>query len=126
MTSESSSPATAAQKAVLTKAFMRAAQLLALSRTDLSQVIGVSPASLSRIYNQTAFLSPRTKEGELAALLIRIYRSIDSQLGGNEELCRAWLHSPNQHLGAVPAELLKTITGITHVANYLDAMRAKV
>ncbi|MFB6259555.1 MAG: MbcA/ParS/Xre antitoxin family protein [Thiohalorhabdaceae bacterium] len=34
-----------------------------------------------------------------------------------------WLRNPNEGLGGVPLERLYEVTGITEVANYLDAHR---
>jgi hypothetical protein len=32
----------------------------------------------------------------------------------------------NHHLGAPPADLLQTVSGLVHVAEYLDAMRGQL
>jgi len=50
-------------QAVLTKAALRAADLLALQNTDLAKVIGVSNATVSRYRNGSAEISPATKTG---------------------------------------------------------------
>ena len=70
-------------------------------------------------------LDPRTKEGELAVLFVRLYRSLDGLVGGQDDAARSWMHSDNDHLGAPPARLVQTVTGIVHVLEYLDAMRGK-
>jgi transcriptional regulator with XRE-family HTH domain len=109
---------------VLTRALLRAAERLGLSQRDLAAVLGVSPATLSRLPRRP--LDPQSKEGELAVLFVRLYRSLDALLGGNAAKARAWLFAPNHHLGGVPAEMIRTIVGLTHVIEYLDAMRGKV
>lgn len=112
--------------AVLAKAALRAADLLGLSRADLATVIGTSQASLSRIAGGRRGLQPDTKEGELALLVVRVFRSLDALVGGDAEAARSWLHAENAHLGGVPAERLRSVEGLVHVAEYLDAMRGRL
>jgi hypothetical protein len=116
--------APAARPAVLTKATLRAAALLGLKDAELARVVGVSPATLSRLRRDRT-IAPVSKEGELAVLLVRVYRSLDALLGGQEGPIRAWFHAENRHLGGVPARLVQTVPGLVHVLQYLDAMRAK-
>lgn len=111
---------------VLTRALLRAAQLLGLSQKDTARIVGVSAASLSRLAAGTRPIHPHSKEGECALLLIRIYRALDALLGGREEHVKAWFHAENEHVGGIPAERVKTVTGLVAVAEYLDAMRGKL
>jgi DNA-binding XRE family transcriptional regulator len=111
--------------AVLTRATLRAAERLALTKAQLAQVLGISPASLSRL-GRGRHIDPDSKEGELALLFLRAFRSLDSLMGGNEAAARAWLAGENLHLGGVPAELLARVDGLVHVVEYLDAMRGKL
>jgi nucleoside-diphosphate-sugar epimerase len=109
---------------VLTRAALRAADLLGLPRKDLAVVLGVSPSTLSRLDERP--LDPARKEGELAVLFVRLFRSLDALLGGQTEKARQWLHAPNRHLGGIPAERIRTVTGLVDAIEYLDAMRGKV
>ncbi len=109
---------------VLTRAALRAAVLLGLSQQDLAGVLGVSPSTVSRLDDRP--LDPARKEGELAVLFVRLFRSLDALLGGSTEKARQWLHAPNHHLGGVPAERIRTVTGLVDAIEYLDAMRGKV
>jgi transcriptional regulator with XRE-family HTH domain len=111
--------------AVLTKAALHAAELLGMSAAHLAAVIGVSPASLSRLRSSERAIDPHQKEGELALLFVRMYRSLAALLGDTAS-CRSWFHSENVHLGGVPAGLVRRIEGLVHVNEYLDAMRGKV
>lgn len=110
---------------VLSRAFLRAAERLGLSQRDAAGLLGVSEATLSRISGGRA-IEPASKEGEIALLFLRIFRSLDAVVGGNAAHARAWLHGSNLHLGGVPAEMIASIQGIVHVAEYLDAMRGKL
>jgi hypothetical protein len=71
-------------------------------------------------------LQPDRKEWQLAALFIRLFRSLDSITGGRDDLSRAWLRSHNRALMAVPATLLGEIESFVRVVQYLDASRATV
>lgn len=111
-------------EAVVTKAVLRAADRFAIRRSELAAIIGVSEASLSRMGSGSATVSGKSQE--LALLLIRLYRSLDSWLGGDEEAARAWLRAPNTHLRGTPVDLMQTVPGLIHVIEYLDAMRGKI
>jgi uncharacterized protein (DUF2384 family) len=110
-----------AANAVVTKAVRRVAEALDVSQKDLARILGVSEATVSRLTTRKV-LDVDRKEGELALLFVRIFRSLDA-LVGSEAKARAWFHAHNDHLGGVPAERVRTIEGLVHVAEYLDAMR---
>jgi antitoxin Xre/MbcA/ParS-like protein len=95
-----------------------------LSHQDLAVVLGVSPSTVSRLDERP--LDPARKEGELAVLFVRLFRSLDALLGGRTDRARQWLQAPNHHLGGVPAERIRTVTGLVDAIEYLDAMRGKV
>ena len=109
---------------VLTRAVVRAARLLGVSQRVLAAMIGISESSASRL-NRGRLIDPETKEGELAGLFIRVYRSLDALLGGNDVESRKWMHADNRHLNGVPVELVRGVPGLVRVADYLDAMRGK-
>jgi transcriptional regulator with XRE-family HTH domain len=112
-----------AEAAVLAKALRRAAERMGLSQAALAEVIGVSPAKVTRVFAGEATLTPHRKEGQLALLLLRIFRSLDTVVGGNPEALRAWFHAQNHHLQGVPAELVARPEGLARVADYLDGVR---
>ena len=110
---------------VLTQAVARAADHLSLTGRELAAVLGVSPSSLSRMSRGGRAIDPESKEGELALLFLRVFRSLDALLGGDAEKCRQWLRAYNRHLAGVPADLLQTAQGLVHVTDYLDALRGQ-
>lgn len=109
---------------VLATATQRAAALLGLNGAALARVLGVSEASVSRLVRGERGLPPEAKEGELALLLVRLYRSLDALVGNDEARRLAWMRSPNDALGGVPATLILTAQGLVAAVAYLDAMRA--
>ena len=110
--------------AVLTQALLRAAELLGLSCAALARVLGVSEASVSRLVSGARIVEPASKEGELALLLVRVYRSLDTLVGNDATQRMAWLESPNRALNGRPRELIERADGLVAVLAYLDAMRA--
>ncbi len=118
-------PSAADRGSILARATFRAAGSLGLTQRDLSAVIGVSPASVSRL-GRGRELDPDSKEGELAVLFLRLYRSLDTLVGGEEAKARAWMQGHNNHLGGIPAERIRTVAGIVDVVGYLDALRGKL
>jgi len=110
--------------AVLTKAALRAADRLGLSGRQLAEIVGVSEATVSRWKRGESLLEPGSKPFELAALLVRTFRSLDAITGGDEAVARRWLASPNTALAARPVERMVQVQGLVDVATYLDARRA--
>ena len=119
-------PAAAPDKAkVLTKALLRAARALELSQAKVAATLGVSTPTVSRMFAEKYLLDPARKEWELAALFVRLFRSLDSIVASDEK-ARAWLNSDNRALGARPADLLARAEGLVRVLHYLDAARGRV
>jgi transcriptional regulator with XRE-family HTH domain len=110
--------------AVLTKAALRAADRLGLSGRQLADIAGVSEATVSRWKRGESLLEPGSKPFELAALLVRTFRSLDAITGGDEAVARRWLAAPNVALAARPVERLTQVQGLVDVTTYLDARRA--
>ena len=115
-----------AARQTLTDATLKASTLLQVSQAELARILGLSPASISRMASGRYLLDPDSKEWQLAALFIRLFRSLDSITGGNDEVSRQWLRNHNTALGAAPLSLLGEITGLVSVVQYLDASRAIV
>jgi hypothetical protein len=120
----SAAKAEPAPDVVLTKALLRAAELLGLSSAVLARVLGVSEASVSRLSAGARTVDPQSKEGELALLLVRVYRSLDALVGTDASQRNAWLQGENRALNGRPIDLIQRTDGLVNVVAYLDAMRA--
>src|SRR5690348_4177711 len=118
--------ATAAQDAVITKATLRAADLLDITARTLAAVIGVSEATVSRMRREEFLLESGSKPFELAVLFVRLFRSLDAIVGGDEGVARAWLKNANTAFDGTPLEKILTIAGLVDVIAYLDSRRALV
>lgn len=111
--------------AVLAKAVSRAAGQLGIPNVALGRILGLSQATVTRLHQGSYRLEPDSKPGELALLLVRLFRSLDS-ITGSQEAARAWLDGDNAGLNGRPRELILSPRGLVHVTDYLDAHRARV
>ncbi len=118
-------PLVPAPEAVLAEATTSAAARLGLTNRVLADILGTSEASISRL-GRTRVLRPASAEGQLAVLLVRLFRSLDALTGGNEAQARAWFTAPNVHLSGVPAERVRSVEGLVDVVHYLDAIRGRL
>lgn len=109
---------------VLGKATIRAAQALQLSNAALARVIGLSEPSISRIANGARGIEPDSKEGQLALLLVRVFRSLDPLVGSDSNKRLHWLRSHNKALNGTPVAMIETPYGLVTTLSYLDGMRA--
>lgn len=115
-----------AEGPVLTRAAIRAADSLDMTAKTLATVIGVSEATVSRMRKGEFALEHGSKPFELAVLFLRLFRSLDAIVGGDETAARAWLKNANTALGGAPAEKIRTIPGLIDAIAYLDARRAPI
>lgn len=129
MRASATSPAPAADTAtaagaVLTKATLRSAGLLGLSNSVLARAVGLSEATISRMSSGAKEFEVGSKPAELAALVIRVYRSLDALVGNSDEHRRLWMTSFNRAINATPREAVQSAEGLVRVVTYLDGARA--
>jgi putative toxin-antitoxin system antitoxin component (TIGR02293 family) len=106
---------------------MAAAERLAVPQATLARLLGVSAPTVTRIRQGKYRLDEARKEWELAALFVRLYRSLDAITVNQVEEARAWLNSRNHGLnGEKPMALITSAAGLVRVVDYLDAARARV
>lgn len=112
---------------VLTKAVVNTATYLDLPKGKLAHILGVSSATVTRLYADTYRLAPDKKEWDFAVLLVRLFRSLDSIVGGAADDAKKWLASENKAFaGRKPVDLIESTEGLVRVVTYLDACRAVV
>ncbi len=111
--------------AVLAKAVLNAADQLGLKQAELAAVLGIHRTAISRL-KQNPALDPKSKQGELALLLIRIARALFALTGGDKDWIKHFMHSQNQVTGGIPAKQMETIQGLMQVLNFVDALRGKI
>jgi uncharacterized protein (DUF2384 family) len=111
--------------AVVTKAALRAASQLSMTNKALANVVDLSEATVSRMRSKEYELQPDQKSYELALLFVRLYRSLDAIVGG-DDAAAAWLRNHNTALHDEPLRLIQTVPGLMNVIQYLDSRRAVV
>lgn len=110
---------------VLGKAVIRAADRLRISHALLSKVLGLSPATITRLHQGTYELKVGTKEWDFSLLFVRLYRSLDS-IVSDDQMAHQWLNSENLGLHSKPIALIQTTEGLVRVVQYLDSSRGIV
>jgi hypothetical protein len=110
--------------AIVVRALVRAADRLDVSNKAVARIIGVSEATISRMRKGDYMLDG--KPLELAIMFIRLYRSLDAVVGGDDSVAKAWLRNENSILRDAPLDLIQSVSGLTDVIQYLDARRAVV
>ncbi len=109
---------------VLSKAVLRAAERLDISNTTLAKVLGLSGPTITRMRQGAYTMERKDKAFELAALFVRVYRSLDAIAGGDDHVAATWMKSDNTALQDKPVNLIQKVTGLIDVLAYLDARRA--
>jgi signal transduction histidine kinase len=106
---------------LIQEATRRAAVKLGLTHQDLGDIIGVRREVFSR---KNAALTG--KQLELCLLLLRATRALAAIMGQDTANMAHWIRTENRGLQGVPKALMKTVPGLVHTVQYLDAARAKV
>jgi uncharacterized protein (DUF2384 family) len=111
---------------IITRAAIRAADRLGVKNNALAKILGLSEATISRMRKGTFDLTKAQKARELAVLFVRLYRSLDGIVAGDDEVASDWLKNENTALDATPLELIQSVSGLSNVIAYLDSRRAIV
>ncbi|MFM9972062.1 MAG: antitoxin Xre/MbcA/ParS toxin-binding domain-containing protein [Burkholderiales bacterium] len=110
---------------ILTKAVLKAAKILGLNQARIASTLGVREPTVTRMASGKYLLNPQRKEWELAALFVRLFRSLDSMFASDRK-AKIWLNNANLALGDRPIDLLPHTEGLVRVLHYLDAARARI
>ena len=97
-------------KVVLAKVLLNTADQLGLKQAQVASVIGVHRSSISRL-KAKPILDSATKQGELALLLIGIYRAVYALNGGDPEWIHHFMNSYNDTTREVPIKQIQNIYG---------------
>jgi hypothetical protein len=114
------------EAAVVTKATLRAADHLEIKNNVLAKIVGLSEPTISRMRKGKFTLERGQKAFELAVLFVRLYRSLDAIVGGDDSVAADWLKNPNRAFDGIPLEIIQSVSGLTNVIGYLDSRRAIV
>ena len=111
---------------VLSSAMARIAEFWGLSNGKLGAVLGLSPATASRLRSGKSLLDPASKSFEAGQFLLRLFRGLDALMGSDDDASRRWLATSNLDLDACPFDLIDSFKGLITVCDYVDAHRARV
>ena len=114
------------EASVVTKAALRAADRLGIKSTVFARIVGVSEPTVSRMRRGDYLLTKDHKAFELAVLFIRLYRSLDAIVDGDDTVAQSWMQNENTALNGRPLTLIQSVAGLINVIQYLDARRAVV
>ncbi len=106
--------------ALLARSTIAAARILGLSQATVSEIVGRDRSTMAR-----NGIDPQSKSGQLAVLLLRVYRSLAALMGGDESNMRHFMTTPNRGTGGIPRDQLLRPEGLVHVCEYLDAIRGR-
>ena len=127
MNTVSTAAQTSNRSKVLSQAVIEAAKRMKVGPTDLGLIVGFSQPTASRLLREKFSIPEGSKEWELSAHFVRLYRSLSSMVGGDDALVESWIKSPNKAFSQqIPLDYIKRVDGLIHACNYLDAHRATV
>jgi hypothetical protein len=126
MQTELNPESTPDESSFVTKATLRAAERLGIKNTVLAKVLGVSQPTISRMRRGNYKLDRGQKAFELAILLVRLYRSLDGIVAGDDNVAADWLKNNNTALDGIPLDLIQSVSGLMNVIAYIDSRRAIV
>jgi hypothetical protein len=106
---------------VLGEAVLNAGAKLGLSPDEVGRIVGRNRTTIVR-----NGIDPATPNGQLALLLVRVYRGLYVLVGGRDDEMSHWMHTKIRTLQGVPAEMIRDVSGLVRVVEYIDAMRGKV
>lgn len=114
----------ARESMVLSKAVVRAADFLAVPNKVVARTLGLSEATVSRLKSGSYTIASGSKPFELGQLFVRLFRSLDTLTGSDDEASKSWMQTRNTVLEARPVDLIQTVSGLTSVLQYVDSRRA--
>lgn len=117
---------TADQGRVLSEAIARVADCWKLTNEQIGAILGMSPATASRLRSGSFRLDRSSKAFELGQYLVRLFRSLDALMGSDDLASISWLRTANIDLDGRPIDLIRTVRGLSDVADYVDDYRAQI
>jgi hypothetical protein len=108
--------------AVLANALLNAGHRLGLNHTEIAAVLGLHRTAISRL-KQRPKINPESKHGELALMLIRIYRALHALTDGNPQWMQHFMRTPNSLTGEVPAQQIQEIDGLMKVMFCVESLQ---
>ena len=106
---------------VLAEAVLKTTDLLGLSNTQLTAVVGLDLASMNQI-EFSAVLEPTSAHSEAGLLLIRLYQSLSALTGGDSEWIDYFMNAFNTATNGVPTQQIQNRKGLEKVLTVVEAL----
>ena len=110
------------KKKVLAKAFLNVSNQLNLNQTQIAAIIEISIAVVIQLQTEMN-IDPISKQGELALLIIKLFRTLHNLSGGYLDWIRHFLESKNRVTGGIPIKQIETERGLVSVLQFVEAIR---
>jgi len=111
---------------VVTKAVVKAAELLKLSEPEFAGLIGVSETTVAKLKAVESVIREKSAEQQLVVYLIGIFESLSALYGNNEDHMAEWLRAENKVFNKAPIREMATMSGMANTARHLDQYRFRV
>lgn len=113
------------QSKVLTKASWKAAKNLGLKPEQFLRILHLECVDMN-LSEATLMLDPNSKQGEIALILIQIYKAIHNLNGGDIEWMHHFLNSPSLLTGGIPIEQLESMSGLLSVLKTVESLQHNI
>lgn len=110
---------TAEQQRVLAKAVMNVANQLNLTPVQLSELLGLDPASITQT-EALPELDPQTETGQRAMFLVQIFKRLYVMTGGDSAWMQQFMHTRNQVSNGIPVEKMGCLDGMRNILAVLE------
>ncbi|MHA3053517.1 antitoxin Xre-like helix-turn-helix domain-containing protein [Acinetobacter sp. ANC 4640] len=110
---------TAEQQRVLAKAVMNVATQLNLTPVQLSELLGLDPASITQT-EALPELDPQTETGQRAMFLVQIFKRLYAMTGGDSAWMQQFMHTRNQVSNGIPIEQMGCLDGMKNILAVLE------
>lgn len=110
---------------VLTKASWKAAELLGLKPEQFVRILHLECLDMN-LSEASLMFDSNSKQGEIALILIRIYKALYHLNGGDIKWMHHFLNSPNLLTGGIPMAQLESMSGLLSVLNTVESLQHKV
>ena len=105
---------------LLAKASWKAAQQLGLKPEQFVRILHLECVDMD-LSDASLMLDPNSQSGEIAIIVIRIYRAVYSLNGGDIKWMHHFLNSPNSLTGGVPIDQMESMNGLLSVLKAVEA-----
>ena len=99
---------------IIAKALSNVSIRLGINANDLTEIVGD--------FEPFSDMSEDSETSKRALLVLRIYKSLQSEFRCDFEQMQRWLTTDNDAAGGVPIAQMKTPEGLREVVQYLEAI----